>query len=309
MENNPDNFLVLTILIQMHGKVFDLELTPKKARIFDDVRLLCGAKDFVDYESTAGAELTRVSWLKQYFTHDLNESTYDMLKKAQSGSLIDNITYDKTLSSVIDEPTWMDRISPITRVQGIYLLSIHKGRKLVYPKEDKELFNFLNIEDLNKLALKFGTEVPQIIHESTPLPNQKMYIDEEYIVKNDVSLETKEKEKRIQDIKNQFYRNLHNWQLTVEGNKILSIKLSTLVDLVKRIIDRPCFINLLDYSCNSISNYIPQTQKTLAKYAFQTDIESGTANTTFGGKKKRRHRRTRKNKKKYKRVKSRRYRN
>jgi hypothetical protein len=301
MENNPDDFLVLTILIQMHGKVFDLELTPEKARIFDNVRLLCGSKDFVDYESSVAAEVSRVSGLKQYFTHDLDESTYDILKKAKNGTLIDNITYDKTLSTVIGDPTWIDRISPVTSVQGVYLLSIHQGRRLIYPKGDEKPLNFLEIRDLNKLASKFETEIPQIINESTPLPNQKIYIDEEATVQNDKSLETEQKEQRIADIRNQFYRNLYNWQLTVEGNKIVSIKLTTLVELIKRIIGRPCFINLLDYSCNSISKYIPPEQKTLSKYAFQADIETGTANPEYGGKKKR-HRRTRKNKRKYKRI-------
>jgi hypothetical protein len=294
MENNPDNILILTILIQMHGKVINFDLEPRIAHIFDNVRLLCKAGDFVDYQSTPISEFTLVSGLSDYFTHDLAESTYDILKKAKSGVLVDNITYDKSLSIMIGEPTFIDRINPfhhfITNVQGIYLLSIHQGKQLIYPDKNKQVINFLNIDDLQKLTSMFHTVLPNISDLSTEIPSQKIYINEENSVKDDDSISEDEKEIRIAQIREQFYNNLSNWQLTLNGKKIVSIKLSTLVELVKTIIGNNCFINLLDYSCNSPTIYIPKKQKLLKQYALQEpDIEMGIPKyKNFGGKRQRR---------------------
>jgi hypothetical protein len=134
MENNPDNLLVLTIVIQMHGEVINFDLNPIETHIFDNVRLLCKAGDFVYYETTPAQEIGLVGALQDYFTHDLVESTYSILQKTKRGVIVDNITYDKTLSIMNAEPTILDRINPITYLQGIYLLSIHEERKLHQPK-------------------------------------------------------------------------------------------------------------------------------------------------------------------------------
>ena len=68
------------------------------------------------------------------------------------------------------------------------------------------------------------------------------------------------------------------------NNKITTIKLSVLVKLIKQIIGQNCFINLLDYSCNSAARYIPEEQNLSAKYMVPDDIEQG--NKKFGGIKK-----------------------
>lgn len=304
--DNPDNLLILTIVIQMHGKVINFDLNTKQTDIFNNVRLLCKAGDFVDYNSTPINEIFLVSRLQDYFTHDLDISTYDILKKTKSGVLVDNITYDKSLSITIGEPTFWDSINPLTGIQGIYLLSIHSGKKLIYPdkNKDKKVLNLIKPVDLNILARKFNTIVPNIQDLSTIIPSQKIYIEEENNVKSDDRLSEEEKEEMIEKIRRQFYTNLYNWQLTLSGEKIVSIKLSTLVELIKTIVGKHCFINLLDYSCNSPTIYIPKEQRTLKQYALKTnDIEIGLKTTSLGGRKKkfkRKRKQTNKHKKRNK---------
>jgi len=88
-----------------------------------------------------------------------------------------------------------------------------------------------------------------------------------------------------------------------EAKNINAIKLSAFVDLVKLIVGQNCYINLLDYSCNSPSMYIPKDQLTSSKYMTESDIEQGLPNN-WGGKhlKKRRNKKSnRRNKKSIKR--------
>jgi hypothetical protein len=308
MENDIENLLILTIVIQTHGKVINFDLDTRTANIFDNVRLLCKAGDFVDYETTPIQELELVGDLKGYFTHDLDEATYDTIKKAKSGALVDNITYDKSLSIMLGDPGVLDYIDPVTYLQGIYLLSIHKGRKLIYPLKGQKIINFMKLQDINTLASFFNTKVPNINDLSTPFPSYKIYLNEEEMTKKNKSLSEVEKERKTEEIRRQFFNNLQHWQLTIEGNKIMSIKLSTLVELVKAIIGKQCFINLLDYSCNSATMFIPKEQKTLSQYALKEgDIEMGIDKKSQYGGRKRRHRKTKKNNK-YKKNKSRRIR-
>lgn len=310
MESNPDEVLILTILIQMHGKVITFDLNTRTSHIFDNVRLLCKAGDFVDYNSSGAEETTLVNALReQYFTKDLAISTYDILKQAKSGVLVDNITYDKTLSIMIGEPTLIDYLNPITYYQGIYLLSIHYKKKLKYPGKDKKIINLLKVSDLESLATSFHTRVPNLQDLSTLIPSQKIYINEENSVKNNNLLSDEEKDVAISQIRRQFWNQLNNWQLTLEGDKIVSIKLSVLVELIKTIIGGPCFINILDYSCNSPTIYIPKEQKLSKQYALKsTDIEMGVSKHESYGGKRRRHKKTKKHYKKINKHKRRRQR-
>ena len=93
--------LIVTIVIQMHGVVFTHELTPDDVRTFENVRLLCGAGGFKSYESNLINELVLVKRLRNYFAHNIDESTntFDMLKESKKGLLFGNVTFDKILST------------------------------------------------------------------------------------------------------------------------------------------------------------------------------------------------------------------
>ena len=67
------------------------------------------------------------------------------------------------------------------------------------------------------------------------------------------------------------------------ADEIGSIRMSTLVEVVKKIIGGECNINLLDYSCNSATRSLPPQDKANMKYLVKPDIESGESRS-WGGK-------------------------
>ena len=303
MENNPDELLILTIVIRMHSRVTNFDLNTREYNIFNNVRLLCKAGGFNDYDTSPIEELTFVSNLQKSFTKDLNEPTYNILKE-HSGVLVDNITYDKVLSVIEGQyETLFDFITPFKYIQGIYLLSIHKGKKLIYPGEDKKIINFLKLSDLHILANLFKTKVPNIKDESTVIPDKKIFTKEENDVTNDDSLTEEIKNEKIKNIRGMFYNHIYNFQLTIEGNNIVIIKLSKLVELIKVIIGEPCFINILDYSCNTPSSYIPDKRGKRVENVLHSDIEMGIKrNPLLGGKNKYKKRKIKKRKTKRKKT-------
>ncbi len=282
---NIDDMLIITIAIQAHGKVITYELDSKTANIFENVLLLCKAGGFADFYSSTAEELMLVGSLSNYFHKDIETTTYDIISQAKKGKVIGNITFDKTLSIYTNEQSMFDRFNPMTHIQGIYLLSIHKGKKFIYPDNPNDkIINFMNVNDLSRLSQIFNTRAPNILDVSTPFPSQKIYIDEENMVKNNKAIPENEKEVRIEQIRRQFYNNISQWKITVVNNKITTIKLSYLIELIQKIIGQPCFITVLDYSCNSASKYIPKEQQWSAQYMVPDDIEQG--NKKFGGIKK-----------------------
>ena len=157
--------------------------------------------------------------------------------------------------------------------------------------------NLLYIKDLETFTNLFGrafTEEHQnrFIESSIDFPSQKLYIDEENAVKQDNRIQEHEKTRRIKDIRLQFYNYLQKWTYTLspDNTKIQTIKLSEMVKLVKRLVGQDCFLNILDYSCNSASVYIPEEQQTLKQFAFiDDDDERGNqyqSNKWLGGRKK-----------------------
>lgn len=248
--------LSVTILIQMHGKVFTTDLNTTTKSIFNNVRLLCKAEGFNDFEHRRYNELILHGSMIDKFRHNLDLSTYDILKESKTGDLLGNITYDKVLSRTVGNLGFLESLNPADmatdQFQNIYLISIHDGNTLIYPIEETgEWINLLKLDDINRLANWFHRRVPNIIDMSTPFPNQITYLNEEDIVKQS-NASYSEKERRIRQIKQQYLNALESWSLTLESsNKIKTIKLSFLVELVKTIIADDCIINLLDYSCNS----------------------------------------------------------
>ena len=117
-----------------------------------------------------------------------------------------------------------------------------------------------------------------------------VFIDSE----NDNSLTPEQKEIRIEQLKQHFFRLLGGWNLTMKGNTIESIKLSVIVDFIKHIVGPSCKINLLDYSCNGISMFVPKNQLPNKQYMIENDIEQGYSKN-WGGKQS-----SKKNRKKYK---------
>ena len=278
-----DNKLIVTIAIQMHGSIFTFDLSNETSNIFENVRLLCGAGGFKTYKTNFVEEFVLVKRLKKIFARDIDEtkSMFDILQEMKNGMVIGNITFDKTLSigSYLDGGF----------LDGVYLISIHRGKKLIYPKNPNDTINLLNVTNLNRLSSIFKTTMPNIEQLSSNFPNVKFYIDQENNINKNSKITADEKINQIEEIRRQLYNSISNWSLTLDYFKknIEIIKLSVLVKIVKDIISCDCVINLLDYSCSNPSKIIPNEQNTLSKYATPYDIEQGIPNTKLGGKKKR----------------------
>ena len=264
----PNNTLVATIVIQMHGTVITYDLGPSEATLFENVRLLCKAGGLKPNYQVA---LNVVDDLREIFGKDMN-STYDIIKNPKSGLLLDTVSFDKTLSTR-GRLSW----NPLERWNGIYLLSIHKGRKLIYPADPSEpLINFLNVEDLHRLEAMFPDHseddipFPNLEDDTLPFPNQGIYVEEENRIIAEPSLSEDAKAQKIKKIRAQFMKLLSNWKLTLDSSgNIEIIKLSYLVKLIKSLLGNKVIINLLDYSCNNPSAYIPEETQHLSKYIFQ----------------------------------------
>ena len=191
-----ENMLVVTIGIQMHGVVISGELDLDTKGKFTNVRMLSKAGKFTHYETCRTFEFSFLSIMNNYFRKNLESSTYDIMSSVKTGVFLGNISFDKLLTTDND---WF---------QGIYLISVHKGRKLIYPNEptSNEIINLLDISDLHKLANVFVSEVPRIQDLSTPLPSSKIYIDEEKMVQQDSSISKNDKEKSEFHYKNAIGR-------------------------------------------------------------------------------------------------------
>ena len=325
---------IVTLAIQMHGIVINLDLSPKTTKIFENVRLFSKAGDFDSAVSSDLAERQILYKVNEMFQKDLTVPTIQLINEyaeyckpkykaflshfnelnetrtQNACRYFENITYDKSLSAAdIDEDSGIfeciiSRLMPT--FQGFFVVSIHEKTgensfTLLYPKKtDKQNLNLLLLNDFTKFANIFGSELPDLRDYSNILPSYKKFID----LENDDTLTLEQKKIRIEQLKQQFFRLLSGWNLTMKGNKIETIKLSVMIDFIKHIIGPSCKINLLDYSCNGVSIFVPKNQLANKQYMIENDIEHGYS-TNWGGNRQskkqksklKKHRRTRRHNK------------
>jgi hypothetical protein len=315
---------IVTLAIQMHGTVINLDLSPETTKIFENVRLFSKAGDF-DYVSTNDLIERHILYkVNEMFQKDLSAPTVEIINEyaelskpkyknylSYQGDLnekrsqnicrqFENITYDKSLSAADDDEDSgffecvMNRLLP--RFQGFFVVSIHEKTgensfTLLYPKEksDKQNLNLLLVDDFQKFANIFGSEIPDLRDYSNILPSYKEFIDVDKKIENDPSLTKEQKEARIEELKQQFFRLLGGWNLTMRGNKIETIKLSVMIDFIKHIVGPLCKINLLDYSCNGVSMFVPKNQLPNKQYMIENDIEQGYSKNWGGRRRTKRH--------------------
>ena len=323
---------IVTLAIQMHGSVIDLDLSPEKNRIFEEVRLFSKEGDFYDADSNDLIERHILYKVNEMFQKDLTVPTVELINEyveyskpkyknylSYQGKLNEkrsknvcrqfgNITFDKSLSAADDDEDSnyfeciINRLLP--RFQGFFVVSIHEkigenSFTLLYPKKtDKQNLNLLLVDDFKKFANIFGSELPDLRELSNILPSYKEFIDTDKKIENNTTLTKEEKEERLEELKQYFFRLLGGWNLTMKGNKIETIKLSAMINLIKEIIGQTSKINLLDYSCNSVSMFVPKNQLPNKQYMMESDIEQGYSKD-WGGKRrsKRHHKKNKKNKK------------
>jgi|694.fasta_scaffold147486_3 hypothetical protein len=321
---------IVTLAIQMHGTVISLDLTDAEVDIFQNVRLFSKAGDFDDAVSSDLAERHILYKVNEMFQKDLTAPTVELINEYVEYSkpkyknflshfnqlnetrtqnvcrLFENITYDKVLSTMDDVNSGffnciMNRLMP--PFQGFFVVSIHEkiGEnrfELLYPKKkDKQNLNLLLLNDFIQFANICGNELPDLRKYSNILPSYKEFIDVDKKIENDKTLTSEEKEIRIEQMKEDFYQLISSWNLTIKGNTIESIKLSVMINFIKNIVGPTCKINLLDYSCNGVSMFVPKNQLPNKQYMIENDMEQGYSKT-WGGKQRskkhyKKHRKTR----------------
>lgn len=331
MECADNNSIIITLAILTHGKVVSLNI---ESDIFDNVRLFSKSGDFEDVATTHLAERVVLNKVYELFRTDLNEPSINIMKNYVEYSqpkyksflkfmgndnvnvenvcrLFSNITIDKIFSKIVTRPPgllstllcFVDYIIP--EFQGVFLVSAHRKinnntYELIYPRDNiSKNIDLLDLNNLREFALFFGKELPNLRIYSSQLPSVYLYEEREIAIKNDKTKSEEEKNILIEELHSEIFGIINEWKLTINRGKIDSIKMSMLVSIIKQIVGTNCNINLLDYSCNSITKYIPKEQKENMRYFEPMDIESGE-NIFFGGKKtkrnKKRRRKTRKHK-------------
>ena len=139
--------------------------------------------------------------------------------------------------------------------------------------------------------------ISKLLKEQTEFPDQTLYTNDidslKNANKNSEYFSEEELEHKISQFERQFMDAANHWKLTVDevAGVILSIKLSTLIELLRYIFPNSKF-NILDYSCNSPSIYIPRSHHhhiENIKKAYERMDEYKKRENRFGGKT-RRHR-------------------
>jgi hypothetical protein len=184
--------LIVTIAIQMHGKVINLNLTPETQKIFNNVRLYSHAGDFKDVISTPFDDYNVLPDLDKLFQKNLNESSLNVINeyiyysqpkyksflqsrvsdeyneedREKVCRLIHNINFDKSLSTTtLTDDNFINCLFEKFNYEftGIFIVSIHEkvdedNFTLIYPllsdeSKTKKLSN-KNILDKNLNILK-----------------------------------------------------------------------------------------------------------------------------------------------------------
>ena len=81
MECIPIGNKIITLAIQMHGSVIDLDLSPEKNRIFEDVRLFSKVGDFDAAVSSDLAERHILYKVNEMFQRDLTVPTVELINE------------------------------------------------------------------------------------------------------------------------------------------------------------------------------------------------------------------------------------
>lgn len=313
MECIQNGAYIVTIAIQTHGKVIDLNLSPEKAQLFDNVRLFSLAGGFRNTTSTISQDENVLIKVKEMFQHDIDRPSLDLMNAYAEYSrpkyqgflgnenpdvckVYDNIIFDKGLFAIPDRNCVLSWLIP--DVFGVFVISVHKKvlntLQLVYPTVPGQILNLLNVPDFQKFSQIFDKPriIDELIRESSILNTDEYTRQYDNIEKN-LSLSFEQKEQLLEPIHTKMFEELQQWKLTMKTpRQIESIKLSTLVETLKRIMGSNCYVNILDYSCNSGSASIPAKDRANMRYLEEETIENPSKR--WGGKRRNKTRRYKK---------------
>lgn len=290
------NSIIVTIAVQMHGKIININLSPALKIAFDNVRLFSRAGGFNDVFSSRFTEQHILEHVNKMFQKDLSTSSLDVVKRYVEYShpiqkrilkenyetstteeeresacqLYNNVTIDKIFGTnqTNSNSTLLGKICSLFEFQGIFLVSVHEKRsetdyKLLYPRvANKEIgknMNLLNISEFQAFARMFGAELPDL--NSAPdtfvLPLAE-HRARLSLIQNDKSITDTERATIITQQNAEINSIMNAWNVHMENpEKIEAIKMSKLAKIIKTLVGPLCKLNILDYSCSSIDESVP----------------------------------------------------
>jgi len=308
--------IIVTIAVQIHGKIINVNLSPSLQKTFENVRLFSRAGEFSDVMSNRLTETTILQKVNEMFQQNLTRSSLDVVKRYVEYShpvqkrilienyeqetteqnresvcqLYNNVTIDKIFGTnqTNANSTWLGRICYMFEVQGIFLVSVHEKRsesdyKLIYPPLNKigTNMNLLNISDLQTFADMFHKELPDLISapDTFMLPLDE-YRKRKQQILEETSISENEKKVLIEKQHIELANVLSEWNIHMESpDKIEAIKMSKLVNLIKNIVGAKCKINILDYSCSSVAEHA-QEQVAIATFKPSYSVGRAAIDTT-----------------------------
>lgn len=327
MDCVPIGKKIITVSIQFHGTIIDLNLSPEIDSIFKNTRLFSYAGTYASAHYSISDANKRMRKMQDTFTRDIYDKSMTeqfneyitpvadkyrvelAKKKVINPELIPNvckhigaITVDKLFSK--SDRNFIERCIHtyiLPDLDDIFVISVHEkideyAYRLLSPPEDV----YKGLSKLSYFREKGRHDIADmIIAESSSLPDFRGAKNEIDAIENDKTLSFQEKETRTTEIKDAIYHEVQKWKCTVnaEAGELISIRMSMLVQVLKMLYGEDCYIQLIDYSCNEVSMFVPKEQHVYKTYYRPTDIEQGIM-PIIGGKKsdrtkkKRRYQRT-----------------
>jgi|UniRef100_A0A6C0IJG1 hypothetical protein len=318
---------VITLSVLTHGRTTIMNLDPNTTSIFDNTRLYQLSRQ-LDYTPARCVTDTRtMSYLNTIFRKDFqNKTTFQVIQEYidystpkylsiykengvyvddNIGNLYDPITFDKTihtLDSISSANSFFDRAIDRNIFQpmfGIFIVSVHKktinngkpALKLVFPTPDVEkndqninLLDLNSVEKLTEYMPSLTTTIYETIHS--------IYEDEQPSIPSSIPRH---------DMPVYFNKSHANMRF-MEGTNIKIVRLSYIVEMIKKIFGKNTSLNIMDYSCSVLPEDFPDKDKIYQQYmkpmhnAKMTDLELGSRRS-FGGKRSRQLRSIMKNSK------------
>jgi len=282
------NSYVLTISIDTHAAVINVDLNDKENEIFNNVRYYSLVGDYYYSISNVNNDVYNYRNLKNIFRKTLYEPTYvemenlgktmkpiykqmlegykvyDERRYEKSCKIHNMVVYDKILSKFERLNDRYNQLycyfNPSDAFLGIKLISLHKNMSnandgIKYELVTPDDIDLSTLSGLIKLSMLVNGKdvVSQVIQEALRAPQIK---DNEVIILN--------------------------------GDSIDVIRMSFFVSLIKLIFNDNCSINLIDFSCSHIYSKVSVTKedKDRAMEYANVDIEAPASTVgKFGSKK------------------------
>jgi len=309
MECIPIGEKIITVSVQTHGTIIDLNLSPEMHSLFHKTRLFSFAGIYQSaYYSNAYAKRF-MKKMEHAFARDIDGKSMvqqldeyiiplreeyketltprDPISPENVCNHIGAITIDKAFAK--EEENFIQRCIHylVPDLENIYVISVHekigrnKYKLLTSPKDahtsilDLSFFQKQGRNDIVDLILRESTEFPN-------MAEAKMRIKS---IENNSRITNEEKETQIKEIKNRIYDELQQWKcsMNTDRTKMTSIRMSFLTKILQMLYGDNCRIQYMDYSCNEVSIFVPEDQYAYKQYHMFMDIEQGIAGGIAGG--------------------------